>query len=408
MLDMRTGEPSFVRAKATLLATGGGPTMYKYHTPSGDKTCDGLAMALRAGLALRDMEMVQFHPTGLLAGAGTRMTGTVLEEGLRGAGGRLLDSGGARFMFDYDQHGERATRDIVSRSIMYQIRKGLATRNGGVHLQMSHLGPANVAKLFKGMVERCADCGFDLAGGLVEVVPTAHYMMGGVAFDLDCRTSMPRLYAAGEDTGGVHGANRLGGNGVANSTVFGGIAGASMARAVLREGSLAEPDRIAIERSLDRAFSPLGRPSGDLNEIREALMETMWNDVGILRSGGGLSRATAALDDLRTAVGRCGVPDGDRRYNLTWTDRLNLENLIAVSRTICAAAQARTDSRGAHFREDHPATSDLASSRYTVVRMQENDIEVTTEPVYFTRIEPGQTLLDEMPQAPPPVLAAHS
>jgi fumarate reductase flavoprotein subunit len=311
-------------------------------------------------------------------------------------------------MFDYDDHGERATRDIVSRSIMYQIRKGLSTRNGGVHIQMSHLGPANVTKLFKGMVERCADCGFDLAGGLVEVVPTAHYMMGGVAFDLNCATSMPRLFAAGEDTGGVHGANRLGGNGVANSTVFGGIAGASMARAVRREGSLADPDPAAIERSLDRAFSPLGRPSGDLNEIREALMETMWNEVGILRIGEGLSRASAALDELRTAIGRCGVPDGDRRYNLTWTDRLNLENLIQVSRTICAAALARTDSRGAHFREDHPTTSDLASSRYTVVRMKENDIEVTTEPVHFTRIEPGHTLLDEMPEASPPVLAAHS
>jgi fumarate reductase flavoprotein subunit len=311
-------------------------------------------------------------------------------------------------MFDYDEHGERATRDIVSRSIMYQIRKGLATRNGGVHIQMSHLGPANVAKLFKGMVERCADCGFDLAGGLVEVVPTAHYMMGGVAFDLECRTSMPRLFAAGEDTGGVHGANRLGGNGVANSTVFGGIAGASMARAVLREGSHADPDPAAIERSLDRALSPLGRPSGDLNEIREGLMETMWNDVGILRTGDGLDRGAAALDDLQAAVARCGAPDGDRRYNLTWTDRLNLENLIQVSRTICAAAQARTDSRGAHFREDHPTTSDIASSRYTVVRMHDNEFEVTTEPVHFTRIEPGQTLLDEMPKTPPPVLAAHS
>src|ERR1700754_3186665 len=209
MLDMRTGEPSFVRAKATLLATGGGPTMYKYHTPSGDKTCDGLAMALRAGLTLRDMEMVQFHPTGLLAGTHTRMTGTVLEEGLRGAGGELLDSRGERFMFDYDERGERATRDIVSRSIMYQIRKGFATKHGGVHIKMSHLGPDNVRRAFKGMVERCADCGFDLAGGLVEVVPTAHYMMGGVAFDMECRTSMPRLFAAGEDTGGGHGAHWL-------------------------------------------------------------------------------------------------------------------------------------------------------------------------------------------------------
>jgi fumarate reductase flavoprotein subunit len=181
-----------------------------------------------------------------------------------------------------------------------------------------------------------------------------------------------------------------------------------MARAVLREVSLADPDSAAIESSLDRAFSPLGRPSGDLNEIREGLMETMWNDVGILRTGDGLSRASAALDDLQDAIARCGVPDGDRRYNLTWTDRLNLENLIQVSRTICAAAQARTDSRGAHFREDHPTASDFASSRYTVVRMRDPDIQVTTEPVHFTRIEPGRTLLDEMPERPPPVLAAHS
>ncbi|HQS49075.1 MAG TPA: FAD-binding protein, partial [Xanthobacteraceae bacterium] len=192
MLDMRTGEPVFVRARATLLATGGGPTMYKYHTPSGDKTCDGLAMALRAGLPLRDMEMVQFHPTGLLAGEDTRMTGTVLEEGLRGAGGWLLDSTGERFMHLYDPRGERATRDVVSRSIIRRIRDGYATQNGGVHIQMSHLGPAQVAKNFKGMVERCADCGFDLAGGRVEVIPTAHYMMGGVEFAGDCRTEMPR------------------------------------------------------------------------------------------------------------------------------------------------------------------------------------------------------------------------
>ncbi len=395
MLDMRTGEPSLVRAKATLLATGGGPTMYKYHTPSGDKTCDGLAMALRAGLTLRDLEMVQFHPTGLLAGAGTRMTGTVLEEGLRGAGGHLLDSQGERFMFDYDERGERATRDIVSRSIMYQIRKGFATKNGGVYIKMSHLGSANVKRMFKGMVERCADCGFDLADDLVEVVPTAHYMMGGVVFDLDCRTQMPRLFAAGEDTGGVHGANRLGGNGVANSTVFGGVAGASMAHAVLREGVHSDPDMAAVERAFDRAFSPLGRPVGDLSEVREALVETMWNDVGILRTGEGLARAALALEGLSDAVSRCGVSDGDRRYNLTWTDRLNLENLVQVSRAICSAAVARTDSRGAHFREDHPTASDLATSRYTVIRMRDDRIDVGTEAVDFTRVVPGKTLIDD-------------
>src|ERR1700742_4469629 len=165
MLDMRTGEPVLVRARATLLATGGGPTMYRYHTPSGDKSCDGMAMALR------DIEMVQFHPTGLLAGEGTRMTGTVLEEGLRGAGGYLTDSSGERFMFNYDPRGERATRDIVSRSIQDRIRTGFASPHGGVYIEMGHLGPANVRRDFKGMVERCADCGFALAGGRVEVIP---------------------------------------------------------------------------------------------------------------------------------------------------------------------------------------------------------------------------------------------
>ena len=188
MLDMRSGEPLLVRARATLLATGGGPTMYLYHTPSGDKSCDGMAMALRAGLPLRDMEMVQFHPTGLLAGPGTRMTGTVLEEGLRGSGGYLLDATGERFMFEYDKRGERATRDIVCRGIADRIRKGHASPNGGVYISMGHLGPDNVRREFKGMVERCADCGLDLASGKVEVIPTAHYMMGGVQFDPDCTT----------------------------------------------------------------------------------------------------------------------------------------------------------------------------------------------------------------------------
>ncbi len=241
MIDMRGGGFVLVCAKAVLLATGGGPTMYKYHTPSGDKSCDGLAMALGAGLTLRDMEMVQFHPTGLLAGPETRMTGTVLEEGLRGAGGWLLDRDGKRFMAAYDAKAERATRDVVSRAMIDQIRKGRGTDLGGLYLEMRHLGAERVRKEFKGMVERCADCGFDLAGGRVEVIPTAHYMMGGLRFAADCTTAIAGLFAAGEDTGGVHGANRLGGNGVANSTVFGGIAGDSMAFSATGQASAVPP-----------------------------------------------------------------------------------------------------------------------------------------------------------------------
>jgi fumarate reductase flavoprotein subunit len=397
MLDMRTGEPLLVRARATMLGTGGGPTMYLYHTPSGDKTCDGMAMALRAGLPLRDMEMVQFHPTGLLAGPGTRMTGTVLEEGLRGSGGYLLDESGARFMFDYDKRGERATRDIVCRGIADRIRKGHASPNGGAYISMGHLGRDNVAREFKGMVERCADCGFDLAGGKVEVVPTAHYMMGGVQFDTDCTTAMPRLYAAGEDTGGVHGANRLGGNGVANSTVFGGIAGDSMAAKLDAKAALSDPSKPALEMAHERAFAPLGRRRADLEGVRRKLYDIMWNDVGILRTAEGLGRARHALNNLAVAIGHMGVPNPEKRYNLTWMDRLNLENLVLVSRAICVAAQARTDSRGAHYREDFPQTADLDASHYTVVRGKDESFAVTTEPVRFTRVKPGQSLLT--PQA---------
>jgi fumarate reductase flavoprotein subunit len=395
MLDMRSGEPLLVRAHATLLATGGGPTMYLYHTPSGDKSCDGMAMALRAGLPLRDMEMVQFHPTGLLAGPDTRMTGTVLEEGLRGSGGHLLDATGTRFMFDYDKRGERATRDIVCRGIADRIRKGHASPNGGVYIAMAHLGPDNVRREFKGMVERCADCGFDLAGGQVEVIPTAHYMMGGVQFSPDCTTAMPRLYAAGEDTGGVHGANRLGGNGVANSTVFGGLAGDSIAGALRGNGRLPDPNQAALDAAQERAFAPLGRRHADLEAIRRRLYQVMWDDVGILRTANGLARARHELNNLAAALELMGVPDGDRRYNLTWMDRLNLENLVLVSRSICAAAQARNDSRGAHYREDFPQQSDLAASHYTVVRADGDSFAVTSEPVAFTRVRPGESLLPQ-------------
>ena len=393
MIDMRTGGMVFVQAKAVLLATGGGPTMYKYHTPSGDKSCDGLAMALRAGLPLRDMEMVQFHPTGLLAGSGTRMTGTVLEEGLRGAGGWLLNGEGERFMSRYDERGERATRDIVSRSIYREMREGRTTPNGGVWIQMHHLGVEQVKRQFKGMVERCADCGFDLAGGRVEVVPTAHYMMGGVVFDPDTRTPLPALFAAGEDTGGVHGANRLGGNGVANSTVFGGIAGDAMAQWVRREGTFRAPDEAAIEEARMRAEAPFRQPAGDLESVREALFDCMWRDVGILRTGESLERGLMRLSELDAQLAVTGVADVDRSFHMGWHDWLNLRNLIQVSRVIALSALAREDSRGAHYREDYPETGSLEGSHYIVVRQEGQALNMKREPVYFTRVAPGQSLL---------------
>jgi len=395
MIDVRTGLFRFVAAKAVLLATGGGPTMYRYHTPSGDKSMDGLAMALRAGQPLRDMEMVQFHPTGLLAGPDTRMTGTVLEEGLRGSGGHLLDGAQRRFMADYDPKLERATRDIVSRAIYAEMRAGRTTPNGGVYIKMGHLGPDNVAKQFKGMVERCADCGFDLAGGLVEVVPTAHYFMGGLVCNVDTSTELAGLFVAGEDAGGAHGANRLGGNGVANSTVFGGIAGETMAAWVARNPDHRLPDEDVLRAEVERAQHPFGGAGGDLNRLRESLLDTMWDDVGVIRDAAGLRRGMAKLEAIETELLATGVADGDRAFNLTWHDWLNLRSLVEISKVITAAAIKRENSRGAHYREDFPDEGDLAGSTFTVARQQGGRLAIADEPVRFTIVKPGESLLKE-------------
>src|SRR3989442_1733317 len=227
LLNIRTGRLIAVRSRATLLATGGGATMYRISSPSLEKAADGMAMAFRAGARFVDMEMLQFHPTGLLVGK-SMAAGRLLEEGLRGAGARPSNGPGERYMERYDPRKmERATRDVISRSSYLEIMAGRGTPGGGVYIDVSHLDHDFVARSFRGMVERCHDYGFDLLRDRVEVSPSAHYQMGGVAMDVDCRTNLECLFVAGEDGGGVHGANRLGGNGVADSIVYGGGAGGS-------------------------------------------------------------------------------------------------------------------------------------------------------------------------------------
>ncbi len=395
LVDMRDGSFHLVRAKAVLMATGGGPTMYRYHTPSGDKSMDGLAMALRLGLSLRDMEMVQFHPTGLLAGRDTRMTGTVLEEGLRGAGGLLLDGAGERFMPNYDPAGERATRDIVSRAIYAEMRAGRTTPNGGVYLSMGHLGAQTVAAKFPGMVRRCADCGFDLAGGRVEVVPTAHYLMGGVVVEPDTTTGIPGLFVAGEDAGGAHGANRLGGNGVANSTVFGGIAGEEMAAFAAAQSGWADPDIDVVEAEIESSLTPFRKPRADVNSIRERLLDVMWNGVGVIRDAAGIGAAQRQIAGLKAELLHSGIGEENRVFNLSWHDWLNLDSLLEVSEVIAAAALSRENSRGAHYREDFSDAGSLEESYYTVASRQQHGIDVDRRAVEFSIVKPGESLIDD-------------
>lgn len=395
MIDMRTGKFRFVRAKTVLMATGGGPTMYKYHTPSGDKTMDGLAMALRAGLPLRDMEMVQFHPTGLLAGEHSRMTGTVLEEGLRGAGGQLLNAAGQRFMFDYDDKGERATRDVVSRGIYAEMRKSNDPDQVGMFISMSHLGPENVRAKFKGMVKRCEDSGFDLAGGLVEVVPTAHYFMGGVVVDVDTRTALEGLYVAGEDAGGAHGSNRLGGNGVANSTVYGGIAGDTMGVDIRSMTTLRDPDEEVLAAEYARATHPLSQAPDLVQPLRNRLQEAMWEGVGVMRTAQGMRRGLERISAIRDDLMQVGVAAENLAFNLTWHDWLNMASLCEVSEVIAKAALARENSRGAHYREDFQEAGAMDASYFTVAQRLGGDVNVAREDVDFSIVCPGETILPE-------------
>src|SRR5207237_1619374 len=274
---------------------------------------------------------------------------------------------------------------------------GRGTPRVRVSLGMAHLGAEKGRRQFKGMVERCADCGFDLAGDKVEVVPTAHYLMGGVEVAPDGRTELSGLFVAGEDAGGVHGANRLGGNGVANSTVFGGIAGTTMAEWLARESELRPPDAIALDAAAASAeifFAPRGA-SGDRESIRERLLALMWDDAGIVRDAAGLARAEGALAALSVEIEAYAPAPAcrDRAFNLHWHDWLNLKSLVAVSRVIVCAARARENSRGAHYRADFPDAGDLARSTYTRVRLREGNLVATAIPVRFSRVRPGESLL---------------
>jgi len=387
VLDVRTGRFLAVTARATLLAMGGGPTMYKVVACSADKAADGIALAYRAGLELRDMEMIQFHPTGLVI-PGSLMTGALLEEGLRGAGGVLKNGLGERFMARYDPARlERSTRDLVARASFTEVTEGRGTPNGGVWIDVSHLGAEVVERNFRGMVRRCRDFGRDLAREPVEVGPTAHFMMGGVVVDTACGTTLDGLWAAGEDTGGVHGANRLGGNGVAESTVFGGIAGDVMAQAVVGRRA-PDPDADEVERTRRALSAPLGRRAdADLYALQARLREVMWERVGLVRDGAGLRDALGAIDAIAASLDRVGVGGGPE-FNLAWQDWLNLRSQATVAGLIAASALERRESRGAHYRRDHP-TPDAGALVSVRAAERDGSPRVWTEPVTLTRARPG-------------------
>jgi succinate dehydrogenase / fumarate reductase flavoprotein subunit/fumarate reductase flavoprotein subunit len=390
LLNNRRGRFIAVRARAVLLATGGGATMYTISSPSLEKAADGQAMAYRAGAEFIDMEMMQFHPTGLLVGK-SMATGGLLEEGLRGAGARLFNANGERYMERYaPEKLERATRDVVSRSSYLEIMAGRGTPSGGVLLDATHLGTQFLLDNFRGMVERCHDYGFDLLHSRVEVSPSAHYHMGGVKIDRDGRCNVTGLFVAGEDAGGVHGANRLGGNGVADSIVFGARAGDAMANDIVRR-----PDpsisTAQVRELCERWMAPLEQIGGpNPFELRTRLEEVMWVKVGVVRNGGGLR---AALDELHALEEQAAIADGagGAIYNAKWNEVLNLANMTVVAEMIATGALLREESRGAHYREDCP-TQEPSWFKNICMAPREGGLRTWKVPAEFTRLKPPEAL----------------
>ena len=333
---------TFVWARRTILATGGAGQLYRESTNPPGASGDGMALAWRAGAELRDMEFMQFHPTVLYIAGGSR---SLITEAVRGAGAHLVDKDGRRFMPEFDSRAELAPRDVVSRAITVVMHR---THHANVYLDLSHLDPTMVRERFPGMAAICGQFGLDLARDRIPVRPGAHYMIGGVKVDEMGRTDIPGLFAAGEVTSsGLHGANRLASNSLLEGLVYGARAGEAAAAEVLAEGSRGD-DEFHVPPIAQPKVSADGGDAGlDLADIRNSLRSLMWRHVGVERSGDSLAEA------LATVEGWC-------RYVLSQQfadpQGWQLQNMLEVARLMIRGAIRRDETRGVHFRADHPDT----------------------------------------------------
>jgi L-aspartate oxidase len=341
---------TLVWAKQTILCTGGTGQLYRETTNPAVATGDGLALAYRAGAQLRDLEFVQFHPTVLYIAGSSRH---LITEAMRGEGAHLVDRHGYRFMADYDERGELAPRDVVSWAIVNQMEK---TRHPNVYLTLKHLDPAFVRKRFPGIAEICRQFDLDIAQDRIPVRPGAHYMMGGVTVDVEGRTTLPGLWAAGEVTSsGLHGANRLASNSLLETLVFGAAAGegASRAAADIHDDFRAVP----LENP---PFKPIQEPL-DLADIRNSLKSLMWRAMGVRRDADGLLEAIDSIDHWSRYV--LGLQFADP---LGW----ELQNMLVIARLMMEAASQREESRGCHIRTDFPNRNDQEWNRRLAFQKQ--------------------------------------
>lgn len=344
---------TFVWAKQTILATGGAGRLYRETTNSEVATADGQAAAFRAGAELRDMEMMQFHPTVLYIAGSSRH---LISEAVRGEGAHLVDAAGYRFMTDYDPRGELAPRDIVSRAITAQMAK---TSSPCVYLDLRHIPPARVAQRFPNIGQVCREFGLDLAHDRIPVRPGAHYMIGGLTIDLDGRTSIPGLWAAGEVTSsGLHGANRLASNSLLEGLYFGRRCGRLASAAAAQQGDSFR----AVPLAADWTEPIKDDEELNLADVRNSLTALMWRQVGIRRDEGGLRQAAEQVEFWDRYV-------GGREFNAVagW----ELQNMLLAARLMIVSALARQESRGVHFRSDFPEPRDELAGEHVVLRALE-------------------------------------
>ncbi|HJJ90371.1 MAG TPA: fumarate reductase subunit A [Methanocorpusculum sp.] len=337
----RDGELGIITADAVILATGGAGQVYDITTNSSAGTGDGYALGYRAGAELIDMEQVQFHPTGAVYPDATR--GRLITEAIRGEGGLLFNGMGERFMEKYDPiHKELSTRDVVARAIATEVLEGRGTVHGGVWLDVTHLSSEQIETRLPVMLEQSLKFGTDIRTQPMEVAPTAHHFMGGLRITPDTHTTLPHLFAAGEVTGGVHGANRLGGNALAETQVFGCRAG--RAAAMVKHSSMHAIDLVQIQSAEERIaqlYEGISSPA----EIRHLMKRIMWNNVGIFRNKLDLMVAERDIAKLRS------VPlciSSSREIS----DALITENMLLVASLVIDGALLRRESRGAHTRTD--------------------------------------------------------
>lgn len=369
------------RASAVVLATGGWGKAYQVTSNSWESTGDGAAMAFRAGAELMDMEMVQFHPTGMVWPPGVR--GLLVTEGVRGEGGLLYNSNHERFMLRYDPvRRELSSRDVVARSIFKESQAGRGTPHGGAWLDISHRGADYVKAKLPGMYEQfrtLADV--DITREPFEVAPTVHYTMGGVRVEAATgATRVPGLFAAGEVACGLHGANRLGGNSLGDLLVFGRRAGEAAGR-YAREARPKGLAQGAIEEEIARVEAPLARDSGEKPfQLMSELQAIMTTYAGIVRSEESLRTGEQKLAELLERARGMAV-GGGRAYNPGWHTVFDVESLLLLGQAIVRGALARKESRGAHWRTDYPDEIEAGLVNYVQRFESEDAVEIRAVPV---------------------------